>query len=75
MLGVRAVVQADVSADEPRRRQSPQGGASIYDVRTTGVEGGSGKADEVRELSKGGCVNLRTRGGRGSKNLEILRTS
>ena len=27
-----------------------------------GGGGVSGKADKVRELSKGGCVNLRTRG-------------
>ena len=40
-----------------------------------GGGGVSGKADEGRELSKGGCVNLRTRGGRGSKNPNILRTS
>ena len=32
------------------------------------------KADIVRNLSKGGCVNLQTRG-RGSKNPKILRTS
>ena len=41
-----------------------------------GGGGVSGKADEVRELSKGGCVNFRTsKGGRGSKNPKILRTS
>ena len=34
-------------------------GASIYDVRT---EGGPSKEDIVSNLSKGGCVNLRTRG-------------
>ena len=32
-----------------------------------GGRGVSGKADEGRELSKGGCVNLRTRGGGGQK--------
>ena len=26
-------------------------------------EGGPGKADEVREFSKGGCAKMRTRGG------------
>ena len=41
-------------------------GASIYDVRTKG-EGIPSKADIVRNLSKGGCVNLRTRGGGGQK--------
>ena len=29
--------------------------------------GGPGKADEVREFSKGGCVKMRTRGGGGQK--------
>ena len=37
-------------------------GASIYDVHAKGGRGVSGKADEGRELSKGGCVNLQTRG-------------
>ena len=37
-------------------------GASIYDVCTEG-EGVPSKADIVSNLSKGGCVNLRTRGG------------
>ena len=37
-------------------------GASIYDVRAKGGRGVSEKEDEVREPSKGGCVNLRTRG-------------
>ena len=32
---------------------------------------GPGKADEVRELSKGGCVNMQTRV-RGFKKLEIF---
>ena len=36
-------------------------GASIYDVRTEGGEVPS-KADIVSKLSKGGCMNLRTRG-------------
>ena len=36
--------------------------------------GGGGKVDEVRELSKGGCVNLQTRG-EGVKNPKFLRTS
>ena len=39
-----------------------------------GREGGPGKADEVREFSKGGCVKMLT-GGRGSNNRKILRTS
>ena len=34
-------------------------GDSIYDVRTQG--GGPGKADKVREFSKGGCVKMQTR--------------
>ena len=37
-------------------------------------EGVPSKADIVGNLSKGGCVNLRT-GGEGSKNPKILRTS
>ena len=37
-------------------------GDSIYDVRAKGGRGVSGKADKVREDSKGGCVNLRARG-------------
>ena len=48
----------------------PALGASIYDVRAKGGRGVSGKADEGRELSKGGCVNLRTRGGEGVKKSE-----
>ena len=50
-------------------------GASIYDVRTEGGGGVSPKADIVLELSKGGCVNLRTRGGGCSKNPKFWRTS
>ena len=42
-------------------------GASIYDVRTEGGGGVSPKADIVLEISKGGCVNFRTRG-RGVQN-------
>ena len=49
-------------------------GASIYDVRTEGGRGVPSKADIVCNLSKGGWVNLRTRG-EGSKNMQILRTS
>ena len=45
-------------------------GASIYDVRT---EGGGGILDIVSNLSKGGCMNLRTMGVK--KNPQILRTS
>ena len=37
-------------------------------------EGVPAKADRVSDLSKGGCVNLRTRGG-GVKNPKMLRTS
>ena len=37
--------------------------------------GGTPKADAVRKLSKGGCVKIQTRGGRGSKNPKILQTS
>ena len=36
-------------------------GASIYDVRTEGGRGVPSKADIVSNLSKGGCVNLRTK--------------
>ena len=35
-------------------------------------EGVPSKADIVSNLSKGGCVNLRTRGRRGSKNPKIF---
>ena len=35
------------------------------------ARGVSGKADEVKELSKGGCVNLRTRG-EGVKKSEFF---
>ena len=35
-----------------------------------GEEGGMLKADAVRELSKGGCVKMQTRGG--SKNIQKL---
>ena len=49
-------------------------GASIYDVRTEGGRGVPSKAYIVSNLSKGGCMNLR-KGGRGSKNPKILRTS
>ena len=37
-------------------------GRYIYDVRTEGGGGVPSKADKVIKLSKGGCVNLRTRG-------------
>ena len=37
-------------------------GASIYGVRTEGGRGVPSKADIVNNLSKRGCVNLRTRG-------------
>ena len=30
---------------------------------TSALEGGPGKADKVREFSKGGCVKMRTREG------------
>ena len=46
-------------------------GASIYDVRTEGGEGVPSKADIVSNLSKGGCMNLRTRG-EGIKKSEIF---
>ena len=49
-------------------------GTFTNDVRTEG--GGIGpKADTVIKLSKGGCVNLRTRGRGVSKNPKNLRTS
>ena len=49
-------------------------GASIKYVRAEG-EGGVGPNADVRvRLSKRGCVNLRTRGGRGSKKPKNLRT-
>ena len=38
-----------------------------YMKSSLGGEGGPSKADVVRKLSNGGCVNLRTRGGGGSK--------
>ena len=47
-------------------------GAYMNDVRTEGGGGRAGlppKADIVSNLSKGGCMNLRTRG-EGSKNSE-----
>ena len=37
-------------------------GPYLYDVRTEGGRGVPSKADIVIKLSKGGCVNLRTRG-------------
>ena len=46
-------------------------------LSTSTPRGGGGvgpKADIRLEISKGGCVNLRTRGGRGSKNPKFLRT-
>ena len=46
-------------------------------LSTSAPRGGGGvcpKADIVLEISKGGCVILRTRGGRGSKNPKFLRT-
>ena len=46
-------------------------GASIYDVRTEGGRGVPSKADIVSNFSKGGCVNLRTRG-EGVKKSEIF---
>ena len=41
---------------------SPEG-ACIYDVCTGSGEGGTPKADEVRKLSKRGCVKIQIRGG------------
>ena len=38
-------------------------GASIYDVSNPGRRGGPGKEDKARELSKAGCVKMRTREG------------
>ena len=38
-------------------------------------EGGTGKVDKEREARKVDCVKMRTRGGRGSKSLIILRMS
>ena len=40
-----------------------------------GEEGVPSKADIVSILSKGGCVNLQTRGERGSKDPKFWRTS
>ena len=44
-----------------KQRSQSSEGASIYDVRTRGGRGLE-KADVVREVSKGGCVKMRTRG-------------
>ena len=46
-------------------------------LRGGGGGGGEGtlKADMVIRLSRGGCVNLRSRGGGGQKSRKILRTS
>ena len=46
-------------------------GTSIYDVCAKGGGGVRGKADKVKELNKGGCVNLQTRG-EGVKEFEIF---
>ena len=47
-------------------------GASIKYVRAEGEGGVGPNADVVLRLSKRGCVNLRTRGGRGGqKSLKI----
>ena len=46
-------------------------GACTYDVCTGRGEGGTPKADAVRELSKGGCMKIQTRG-EGVKNPENL---
>ena len=45
-------------------------GASIKYVRAEGEGGVGPNADVVLRLSKRGCVNLRTRGGRGVKKAE-----
>ena len=37
-------------------------GPCIYDVCTVRGEGGTPKADEVRNLSTGGCGEMQTRG-------------
>ena len=47
--------------------------ASIYDVRTEGGRGVPSKADIVSNLSKGGCMNLRTKGGGGQQIRKICR--
>ena len=47
--------------------RSPKG-PYLYDVRTEGGGEVPSKADIVIKLSKGGCVNLRKRGGGGKKS-------
>ena len=42
---------------------------------TSALRGVPSKADIVNNLSEGGCVNLQTRRGRGSKKPKILQTS
>ena len=44
---------------------------TVSDVRTEGGRGVPSKADIVSNLSKGGCVNLRTRG-EGVKKSDIF---
>ena len=45
-----------------KRRRPLRGHTYLYNVRTEGGGGVPSKADIVIKLSKGGCVNLRTRG-------------
>ena len=55
----------------PIQHKTQKYGASIYDVCTEEGGGVPSKADIVRNLSKGGCVNLRTRGEGGQKIRKI----
>ena len=65
---------ADRRNDAMRGEISPVGELPLSTSTLRGKEGGCTKADIVLELSKGGCVNLRTRREGGLKNQKILRT-
>ena len=67
-LGVKTFLRS-VSSLCGRGRETPKG-PYLYDVRTEGGRGVPSKADIVIKLSKGGCVNLRTRGGEGVQKSE-----
>ena len=78
-MGLKSVISAIKFAGKSCwSKSSPQIfylGTSIYDVRTEGGGGVPSKADLVSNISKGGCMNLRTGGGKGSKNPKFWRTS
>ena len=69
----RAVRRCHRNGKRGRRHTDGERGLPF---RTSALRGVPSKADVVSNLSKGGCVNLRTRGEReGYKNPKFFRTS